>query len=98
VSDLIEEATSSDEAESSKPDPDIILAALQKASADARDAIMIGDTPYDVEAATEAGVPIITVRCGGLWTDAELRGSLAIFADPADILAHYEILGIRTVA
>lgn len=51
VRDLIEETTSSDDAESSKPDPDIIQAALRKAGEDARVAIMIGDTPYDVEAA-----------------------------------------------
>jgi HAD superfamily hydrolase (TIGR01509 family) len=90
VSDLIEDATSSDDAESSKPDPDIIQAALRKAGESARGAIMIGDTPYDVEAAHRAGVPIITVRCGGIWTDADLRGSVSIFDDPADILAHYD--------
>jgi HAD superfamily hydrolase (TIGR01509 family) len=90
VSDLIEDATSSDDAESSKPDPDIIQAALRKAGESARGAIMIGDTPYDVEAARRAGVPIITVRCGGIWTDADLRGSVSIFDDPADILAHYD--------
>jgi phosphoglycolate phosphatase-like HAD superfamily hydrolase len=53
---------------------------------------MIGDTPYDVEAALRAGVPIVTVRCGGNWTDADLRGSVSTFDDPADILAHYEFL------
>ena len=53
---------------------------------------MIGDTPYDVEASLGAGVRIITVRCGGLWTDDDLRGSLFIFDDPADILAHFSIL------
>jgi HAD superfamily hydrolase (TIGR01509 family) len=91
VKDLIEEIATSDDAESSKPDPDIIRAALSRAGGDARAAIMIGDTPYDVEAALRAGVRIITVRCGGLWTDAALSGSLAIYDDPADILAHYEI-------
>jgi HAD superfamily hydrolase (TIGR01549 family) len=90
VHDLIEDATSSDDAESSKPDPDIIHAALRKAGKDARSTIMVGDTPYDVEAARLADVRIITVRCGGLWTDADLRGSIAIYNDPADILAHYE--------
>lgn len=92
VLDLIEEATSADDAESSKPDPDIIQAALRKAGEKALAAIMIGDTPYDVEAALRAGVPIITVRCGGTWTDADLHGSVSIFDDPADILAHYEFL------
>jgi HAD superfamily hydrolase (TIGR01509 family) len=93
VRDLIEETTSSDDAESSKPDPDIVQAALRKAGEDARAAVMIGDTPYDIEAALRAGVPIIAVRCGGIWPDADLRGSLSIFDDPGDILAHYEILG-----
>jgi HAD superfamily hydrolase (TIGR01549 family) len=92
VRDLIEETTSSDDAECSKPDPDIIQAALRKAGEDARAAIMIGDTPYDVEAALRAAVQIITVRCGGIWADAEFRGSLSIFDDPGDILAHYKIL------
>lgn len=90
VRDLIEDATSSDDAASSKPDPDIIQAALRKAGKDARATIMVGDTPYDVEAALRAGVQIITVRCGGLWKDADFKGAIAIYDDPADILAHYE--------
>jgi len=93
--DLIEDTTSSDDAESSKPDPDIIQAALREAHENARAAIMIGDTPYDVEASLGADVPIITVRCGGEWTDADLRGSVSIFDDPSDILAHYEVLQCR---
>ena len=51
VRDLIEETASSDDAERQKPDPDIIQAALRKAGEDARSAIVIVDTPYDVEAA-----------------------------------------------
>jgi len=98
VRDLIEEATSSDDAESSKPDPDIIQAALRKAGEDPRETIMIGDTPYDVEASLGAGVRIITVRCGGFWTDDDLRGSLFIFDDPADILAHFSILQAGSVS
>ena len=93
VLDLIDQTTSSDDAESSKPEPDIIQAALRKTGEHARAALMIGDTPYDIEAALRAGVPIIAVRCGGIWPDADLRGSLSIFDDPGDILAHYEILG-----
>jgi HAD superfamily hydrolase (TIGR01509 family) len=98
VRDLIEEATSADDAESSKPDPDIIEAALRKAKGNASTAIMIGDTPYDVEASLRAGVRIIAVRCGGLWTDDDLRGSSSIFDDPADILAHYEVFGTPPLA
>ena len=90
VLDLIDQTTSSDDAESSKPEPDIIQAALRKTGEHARAALMIGDTPYDVEAAVRAGVPIITVRCGGFWKDADLRGSLSIFDDPAAILVHFD--------
>lgn len=57
VDDLIEQATSSSDAESSKPDPDIIQAALKKGKLRAQEALMLGDTPYDIEAAARAGVP-----------------------------------------
>jgi phosphoglycolate phosphatase-like HAD superfamily hydrolase len=88
VADLIEAASSADDAERSKPDPDIVQAALQKVRRPASHSMMIGDTPYDVEAASRSRVPIIAVRCGG-WDDAALDGALAIYDDPADLLAHY---------
>jgi HAD superfamily hydrolase (TIGR01509 family) len=89
VADLIQAASSSDDAERSKPDPDIVRAALSAARRPASHSIMIGDTPYDVEAATRARVPIVAVRCGG-WDDDALRGALAVYDDPADLLAHYD--------
>jgi HAD superfamily hydrolase (TIGR01509 family) len=89
VGDLIDETTTSSDAESSKPDPDIIEAALRRGGCPARGAIMLGDTPYDVEAAGRAGVPIIALRCGG-WDDAALRGALAIYDDPAQLLREYD--------
>ena len=89
VSDLIETSASADEAENSKPDPDILMAALRKTGQSRHAAVMIGDTPYDVEAAKRAGIPIIAVRSGG-WTERELAGAIAVFEDPADILAHYD--------
>lgn len=85
VDDLLAEATSSDDAENSKPDPDIIQAALEKVSLSADGVIMIGDTPYDIEAATKAGIDCVAVRCGG-WKDDELMGAVAIFDDPQDLL------------
>lgn len=78
--------TSNDDAEGSKPDPDIIFAALSKARTPAERALMIGDTPYDVRAASEAGVVSIALRCGGYWSDQDLQGALAIFDHPADVL------------
>lgn len=88
VLDLIEGATSASEVEESKPDPDVVHAALQKSGAPAEAVVMLGDTPYDVEAAGRAGVRIIGVRTGG-WSDRDLRGSVAVYDDPEDLLAHY---------
>lgn len=87
--DLIQNTTSSDDAEESKPAPDIVVAALNKANCPAERAVMLGDTPYDVEAAIHAGVRVIAVRCGG-WDDDALHGAVAIYDDPADILANYD--------
>ena len=89
VSDLIENSTSADEAESSKPDPDILEAALKKTGEEPLNAVMIGDTPYDVEAARRAGIPIVAVRCGG-WKDRDLEGAVGVYDDPGDILANYD--------
>ncbi len=87
VDDLIEKATSSSDAENSKPDPDIIQAALKKGKLRPQDSVMLGDTPYDIEAAGRAGVPTIALRCGGWWDDAALTGAAAIYDDPAALLA-----------
>jgi HAD superfamily hydrolase (TIGR01509 family) len=86
---LAPKATSSSDADRSKPDPDIVHVAMKKAGAAPSECVMIGDTPYDVEAATRAGVRIIGVRCGG-WGDDELRGAAEVFDDPAALLARYE--------
>lgn len=85
VSDLIEDVTSSSDAERSKPDPDIVHAALTKLELDADEVIMIGDTPYDVQAAAQLGVQTIAFRCGGR-SDAELHGAVRIYDGPEDLL------------
>ena len=82
---LVKDATTSDDAERSKPDPDILVAALEKSGSSPDRAIMIGDTPYDIEAARRAGLRTIALRCGG-WDDAELHGSIAIYDDPRDLM------------
>lgn len=88
VADLIEEATSAGDVEESKPEPDVVTSALAKSGAPADRVVMLGDTPYDVEAASRAGVRIIGVRSGG-WDDRSLRGAVAVYQDPEDLLAHY---------
>jgi phosphoglycolate phosphatase-like HAD superfamily hydrolase len=88
VADLMEECTSSSDVENSKPDPDIVLAALELSGAPADEAVMIGDTPYDVEAALRAGIRIIALRSGG-WGDSDLTGAIAIYDHPADLLRNF---------
>jgi len=92
VADLIEASTSSSDVERSKPEPDIIEAALEKSGCASRDsALMLGDTPYDIEAARRAGVGCVVLRCGGhgCWRDANLAGAVALYDDPADLLARF---------
>ena len=88
VQDLLASRTSSGDAERSKPDPDIVRAALTRLGMPAAQVCMLGDTPYDVEAAARAGIGTVALRCGG-WQDADLKGALAIYDDPADLLRHY---------
>lgn len=80
--------TSSDDVDASKPDPDALEAALNKLGVPADAATMVGDTPYDIEAAGRARVPAIALRCGG-WRDIDLAGARAIYDDAHDLLAHY---------
>lgn len=89
VDDLLGEKVTSDDAEESKPDPDITAVALQKLKTSADRVVMLGDTPYDIESAGKVGVGVIAMRCGG-HSDEELAGALAIYDDPADLLAHYD--------
>lgn len=89
AADLFESSTSSSDAPRSKPDPDIVEAALGQLGLPAGQVLMIGDTPYDVEAAAKAGIGIVALRSGG-WGDADLAGALAVYNDPADLLAGYD--------
>lgn len=85
VDDILTESTTSDEVDNSKPDPDIVQAALDKLGLEAKQVLLIGDTPYDVQAAGRAGVRCIAVRSGG-WTDDKLSGAVAVYDDAADVL------------
>jgi phosphoglycolate phosphatase-like HAD superfamily hydrolase len=51
---------------------------------------MIGDTPYDVEAAHRANISAIVLRCGGWWSDSDYRPNVEIFDDPAHLLAEFD--------
>jgi HAD superfamily hydrolase (TIGR01549 family) len=91
IGDLVDCETSSDDAESSKPDPDIFEAAIKCLKPlKAESMIVVGDTPYDVTGARRAGLRTIGVLSGGfeerLLIDA---GCIAIYQDPADLLKNF---------
>lgn len=90
VADLMHDVVCADDVEASKPDPDIVQAALDRLEILSDEAVMLGDTPYDIEAARRARVVAIALRCGGFWTDDDLAGAIAIFDDPADLAAHLD--------
>jgi HAD superfamily hydrolase (TIGR01509 family) len=89
IRDLLEERTSADDADSSKPDPDIVQAALDRLGLRPKEAVMLGDTPYDIAAAGRAGLDVIAFRCGG-FSDEDLAGALAIYDGPWDLLERWD--------
>jgi HAD superfamily hydrolase (TIGR01549 family) len=93
VEDLIDGCTTADDADRSKPAPDIFTAALEKVDVPPVEAITVGDTRFDVEAAAKAGLQTIALTCGGT-EESVLRkaGAIAVYRDPADLLAHYDAL------
>ena len=99
VADLIPTRASSDDADRSKPDPDIVRAAVKRVKCPPDRCVMIGDTPYDIEAALRADIQIIAFTCGG-WRREDLSAAAAVYADPADLLLRYDgsilaALGLR---
>jgi HAD superfamily hydrolase (TIGR01509 family) len=89
IHDLIRTAATSDDVERSKPDPDIVVHAARKTGLAPRLLVMLGDAPYDVEAAARSGIRAVALRCGG-WDDGALGGAVAIYDDPRDLLRRYE--------
>ncbi|HEV2860045.1 MAG TPA: HAD family phosphatase [Pyrinomonadaceae bacterium] len=92
VADLLEAATSADDAERSKPHPDIFQAALAGLK-DVRpeQAVVVGDTPYDVQAAAKAGIRTVGLLSGGFGEEA-LReaGAVAVYRDVPDLLERFD--------
>jgi HAD superfamily hydrolase (TIGR01509 family) len=90
MEDLVDEASSSGDAKSSKPSADIFAAALEKVGMRPEQAIALGDTPWDAEAAGKLGIPVIGLTCGG-WKRSDLltAGCAEVWNDPADLLQHF---------
>ena len=83
---LVDGWTTADSVAATKPAPDLVLAALEQADTD--DAVLIGDSPWDVEAAKRAGIGTVVVLTGG-FSEAELRdaGALAVYESMDDLRA-----------
>jgi HAD superfamily hydrolase (TIGR01509 family) len=86
---VVDAWTTKDDVEATKPAPDLVLAALEKA--DTRDAVMVGDTPWDIEAASAAGIETVCVITGG-WSKQELRdaGAVAAFESAEELCARLD--------
>ena len=91
MEDLLDQAATSADAQSSKPEPDIFEAALKKLGVGPEQAIGLGDTPYDAQSAGKLGIRTIGLTSGG-WKESDLRdaGCVEVYRSPADLLARFE--------
>ena len=96
MEDLVDEASSSADAKASKPEADIFAAALQKLDMRTEQAVALGDTPWDAQAAGKLGIPVIGLTSGG-WKADDLRaaGCVEMWKDPADLLLHFDDSALR---
>ena len=99
IADLIDAETTADDADKSKPSPDILVAALHKVQdPPPQKVLVVGDTPYDVEAAQKLRIKTIGLLCGGCSADRLIAvGAIAIYRDPADLLEQYDSSPIATL-
>lgn len=99
AADLIDFTTSKDDVETSKPAPDIFQAALAKTGVAASQALVIGDTPYDVIAASGCGVRTLALLSGGFaLVELQEAGALAVYPGVAALLADYESSPIKNLS
>ena len=89
AADLVDAHTSADDVGHSKPCPDIFATAREKVGVAPHEALVVGDTPYDIEAAAAAGMKTIAVR-SGKFPDEALSRAIAIFDDVAELLARFD--------
>jgi HAD superfamily hydrolase (TIGR01509 family) len=89
VRDLVDGWTTDDDVESTKPEPDLVRAALDRVGTD--DAVLVGDTPWDIEAARKAGLDTVCVITGG-YSEQELRdaGAAAVFESLTELRRHLD--------
>ncbi|CAO5226925.1 hypothetical protein FAGKG844_100033 [Frankia sp. AgKG'84/4] len=91
VDDCLSAVTSSSDADTAKPAPDIVQVALERSGVEPADAVMVGDTRWDVLAAGRAGVTCVTVLTGGIGRDELCEaGTAAVYEGPDDLLAQLD--------
>ena len=91
IGDLIDCETTADDAEQSKPAPDLFASSLHKlGDLDPKNVVAVGDTPYDAEGAGKVGIRTVGLLCGG-FEEGKLReaGMVEVYRDPSDLLEHY---------
>ena len=88
--------TTSGDVENIKPEPDLVQSALERVGGDPEDAVMVGDTPWDIDAAQRAKIPTIAVRTGGFGAE-ELweAGAVALFESVKELLAKLDETDLR---
>jgi len=96
MEDLIDDASTSADAKASKPEADIFAAALKKVGMQPQQAVALGDTPWDAQAAGKLGIPTIGLTSGG-WKRSDLfdAGCIQVWQDPADLLLHFDESALR---
>lgn len=90
--DVVAAVVDSSDVEHAKPAPDIVQAALAAVDVAPQDAVLVGDTVYDVRAAATAGVACIGLMCGGIG-ESELReaGAVAVYGNPSELLRDLDV-------
>ncbi len=88
---LVDIVVTGSDAEATKPDPDLVQAAVRKLRVSVERCRMVGDTPHDGEACRRAGVPFVGLTCGGHPVET-LReaGAFEVWRDPLDLLEHLD--------
>lgn len=89
---LVDEVITADDVSESKPAPGLLLTTLKKLKLSPAQAVMVGDTPYDIDASRDGGLVCLGLLCGGLNDAEKLRsaGARSVYRDPADLLAHLD--------
>jgi phosphoglycolate phosphatase-like HAD superfamily hydrolase len=90
IADLIDAKAKPPTPPESKPHPAAIEAALSQLDADRSRVVLIGDTPYDVEAGRAASIDVIGCTTGG-YSAEDLAGAIAVYRGPSDLLAQWDI-------